>query len=197
MLRSCLQNGYLASLILTAIALSGFLPKAVGQEQIETAPDSPVESVLKAEAEIELVRSHQTLDSQNVSIRAWRRLKAIPVSDVDADLKRRIDADLLPLEEFFGTHNLEIANFYLSRTDGGVKGARDRLMQIVQEYPDFSGMDEVLMRLSDVSIRSEDPDEARNYLRKLLCKYPGSIHTSQAFARLNEIGYGEWRGCEN
>jgi hypothetical protein len=196
MLSRHLQIGLLVSLILSATALLGVVPNARSQDQIETPACSPIESVLKAEAEIELLRSHETYDLQNVSTRAWRRLKAIPRGDIDADLQRRIDADLLPLEEILGSHSLHIARFYLSRTDGGTRAAQSWLLRIVQEYPDFSGTDEVLMKLSEVSVRSKNPDEARNYLWRLVCRYPASPQTIHAFARLNDIGYGEWQDCE-
>jgi hypothetical protein len=57
-------------------------------------------------------------------------------------------------------------------------------------------MDEVLFQLSTVSLRDDRIDDARGYLRKLICGYPSSDQARLAFERLEKIGFGAWQGCE-
>ena len=165
------------------------------QERID-AQASVNEELWKAEAEIQLLQCG-TLDSLNVAMRAWGRLKAIlPAIAEDAGLRMRVERDMSPLEEFLGERDLQIANLYLDRERGSTRGAQIRLLHITREYPDFSKIDEVLFRLSDVSLREDDRDQASTYLYRLVCRYPGSLHAKAAFERLNEIGFYAIEGCD-
>ena len=195
MLRPRLPVACIVSLMVT-VTLFVDAGDSRAQEQTETAPDSPVEKLLKVEADIEILRSHPIFIDVNVSHRAWDTLKAVSGSDLSDDVKSRIHADRIFLEEILGRQNLRVAECFLGRSSADNHGARLRLLQIVDEYPDFSRMDEVLLDLSEVSVLSESPNQARDYLWKLICKYPDTAQTSKAFARLNEIGWGGWQGCD-
>jgi len=155
-----------------------------------------MQNLWQAEADVQLLQSHGTLDSSKVAMRAWHQLKAILAVADDLQLKARVERDLIPLEEILGDHDLQIANFYLKREYGGIKGAQDRLLYTSEEYPDFSKMDEVLLRLSDVSLREGNSGQASKYLYRLVCKYPGSAHAKIAFDRLSEIGFDAGESCD-
>jgi outer membrane protein assembly factor BamD (BamD/ComL family) len=101
-----------------------------------------------------------------------------------------------PLEELLAAHDLSLAEFYLNREHGGVLGARGRLRHIVEEFPHYSKMDRVLLRLSDTYLRDENEDQARPYLLKFVCRYPASDYSINAFNRLNRIGFGVWEDCD-
>jgi outer membrane protein assembly factor BamD (BamD/ComL family) len=128
--------------------------------------------------------------------RAWTQLKAILQSNSDDYVRTRVAQDMMKLEELLAAHDLAIAEFFLAREHGGVLGARDRLRHITEEFPHYSKMDRVLLRLSDTYMREEKEDLARNYLLKLVCKYPGSDDSIKAFERLNQIGSRAWEGCD-
>jgi len=189
--RACHNHFVLA--ILVILIFAGSHERA---QERTSPPDSPLESLQKAEAEIQQLQSGVRLDSLNVAMRAWRRLKAIVPNANDAYLRVRVARDMIPLEEILGYHDLQIANFYLSREHGGIKGAEDRLLYISEEYPDFSKMDEVLLRLSDASLRDGNPNQARTYLGRLVCTYPGSANAKAAFDRLSEIGFDGSAECD-
>jgi len=67
---------------------------------------------------------------------------------------------------------------------------------IIKEYSGFSGMDEVVLRMAEVSLREDDWNTARNHLWKVVCGYPNGRRVNRAFERLNQIGFGAWQGCD-
>lgn len=158
---------------------------------------SDIETLQKAEADIARLRAGETLDVIDTSRRAWLGLAGIIKRNPNSELRFRIEPDMLPLEEILGNHDLEIAKFYLSREHRGTKGAKDRLLNIVQNYPRFSRMDEVLLDLANASLRDDDSEAARDYLWKAICRYPTGAHVNSAFDRLNQIGFGVWKGCDD
>jgi len=185
---------YAILVFITTVLCSGL--KAQSQENNEPA-ETIDESLIRIERQIDLWQSGQfDRDRQLGEIRAWERLKAILKSDPDDSLRTRVARDMLPLGEFLGEHDLAIAEFYLGQEHGGVRGARSRLEHIVQEFPRYSKMDRVLLRLAETYVREDNPDPARNYLFKLICKYPASDYSTRAFDRLNQIGFGSWEGCD-
>jgi hypothetical protein len=195
------RAAFLPGCRLCVLALLLVLPVLIGtafaQEPSENKQiESDVETLMKAEADIQLVVSGNTLRSTDLAMRAQRRLKGILQRDPASPLRLRIEQDLAPIQEILGRHNLDIASFYLSREHGGTRGAEVRLLSIVTDYPRFSRMDEVMFQLSTVSLRDDRRDDARNYLWKLVCNYPTSEQMVLAFERLNQIGFGSWEGCD-
>jgi outer membrane protein assembly factor BamD (BamD/ComL family) len=92
--------------------------------------------------------------------------------------------------------DLRIAQFYFNRGHG-MKGAESRLRKILQGYPRFSRMDEVLLLLGKAYLMDEQPEAAANHFWKLVCKYPGSKYSDEAFEQLNEIGFDASKGCDD
>lgn len=90
-------------------------------------------------------------------------------------------------------HNLQVARFYYdARYKGakgtGLKGSQSRLKEIVEKYPNFSYMDEVLMRLATTYQQEEEPDEAAKYYQLIVRNYPNSDYADQAREQLGIIG---------
>jgi len=129
--------------------------------------------------------------------KAQRELNSILETDTSSVFKPQIQANLDLVNENLAYHDLLVAAFYMNKGHGhSLVGARSRLQNIPQNYPKFSKMDEVLFRLSVVSIANEDPEEAARYCWKLICNYPNSEYAKPAFERLNEIGVSSWEGCQ-
>jgi outer membrane protein assembly factor BamD (BamD/ComL family) len=90
-------------------------------------------------------------------------------------------------KEILAKHNLEVARYYFERRKA-YEGARDRLQEIIDTYPEFSRMDEVLYLMGEIHIRLGKREEAARYYKKLLEEYPKSERAKRARARLSELG---------
>src|SRR5262245_38450161 len=169
--------------------------RAAAQESATgEAQESEYESIAKAEADLNQALSGKTTD---FDIKAYKRLKGILQRNPESDYRLRILEDLKPLEESLGQHNLQIATFYMEkcqRAKSACKGAEQRLLQIVNEYPTFSKMDEVLLRLGDLAARDEKAEDASRYLWTVVCNYPESKLSETVFGKLNQLG-SSFAGC--
>ena len=89
-------------------------------------------------------------------------------------------------------HNLQIGNFYYKvkyeTKKGGLKGAQSRYKEIVEKYPNFSYMDEVLFRLATTYQQEEEPDEAAKYYQQIIRDHPNSEFGEKARDQLSIIG---------
>jgi outer membrane protein assembly factor BamD (BamD/ComL family) len=88
--------------------------------------------------------------------------------------------------EIAAKHNLEIARWYLTKRKA-YEGARDRLQEIIDTYPDFSRMDEVLFLTGEVHLKLGKGEKAGEFYNKLLKTYPDSEFVKKARARLDEL----------
>ncbi|MCI0487472.1 MAG: tetratricopeptide repeat protein [Blastocatellia bacterium] len=99
---------------------------------------------------------------------------------------KRLEPIRDPALETFAKHNLEVARWNITRRKA-FEGARDRLQEIIDTYPDFSRMDEVLYWMGEAHLKLNKNEEAVDYYKKLLKEYPGSEFTEKARARLAEL----------
>ena len=88
--------------------------------------------------------------------------------------------------EIAAKHNLEVARWYLIKRKA-YEGARDRLQEIIDTYPDFSRMDEVLFLMGEAHLKLGKNDKASDYYAKLLKAYPDSEFSKKAQARVDEL----------
>jgi outer membrane protein assembly factor BamD (BamD/ComL family) len=88
--------------------------------------------------------------------------------------------------EVAAKHNLEIARWYLTKRKA-YEGARDRLQEIIDTYPDFSRMDEVVYLMGEAHLKLGKNDKAADFYNKLLKTYPESELVKKARARLDEL----------
>ena len=63
-----------------------------------------------------------------------------------------------------------------------------RYREIVEKYPNFSFMDEVLFRLANTYQQEEEPDEAAKYYQQLLRNHPNSEFAEKSRDQLGIIG---------
>jgi outer membrane protein assembly factor BamD len=123
--------------------------------------------------------------------KAEQRLKAILQQFPDTPLKDDVKLRLNQVQENLGLHSLQIARFYqdkFERGNGGLKGAQSRLAEIIQKYPNFSYMDEVLFRQGWLYIQEEEPDEAAKYFTQIVRDYPNGDFVEKAKEELKKIG---------
>jgi outer membrane protein assembly factor BamD len=133
------------------------------------------------------IPSRQTTNAR----KAEQRLKVLLQQFPDTPLREAVVLRLREVQENLAMHNLEVARFYYARNEhnnGGLKGAQSRLREILEKYPDFSYMDEVLMRLGDLYVQEEEPDEAAKYYQQVVRDWPNSEFAEKAKEQLNKIG---------
>jgi outer membrane protein assembly factor BamD len=123
--------------------------------------------------------------------KAEQRLKVLLQQFPDTPLRQSAIQRLNEVQENLAMHNLQVARFYYKRMEndnGGLKGAQSRLREIVEKYPNFSYMDEVLMRLGDLYVEEEEPDEAAKFYQQVVRDYPNGEYAEKAKDQLTKIG---------
>ena len=88
--------------------------------------------------------------------------------------------------EIAARHNLEVARWNLTKRKA-YEGARDRLQEIIDTYPDFSRMDEVVFLMGELHLKLGKTEKAAEYYSKLLKAYPESEFGKKARTRLDEL----------
>ncbi|HEY0379285.1 MAG TPA: outer membrane protein assembly factor BamD [Pyrinomonadaceae bacterium] len=123
--------------------------------------------------------------------KAEQRLKAVLQQFPNTPLRKDVEQRLFEVQENLGMHSLQIARFYRDRFYrgvGGLKGAQSRAREILEKYPKFSYMDEVLYMLGDLYVQEEEPDEAAKYFQMIARDWPNSDYFEKAKEELNKIG---------
>lgn len=124
--------------------------------------------------------------------KAEQRLKSLLQQFPQSALRPEVEARLREVQENLAMHNFQVGNFYLEARykpgKGGLKGAQSRYKEIVEKYPHFSYMDEVLFKLGYTFQQEEEPDEAAKYYQEILRKYPYSEFIDKAREQLGIIG---------
>ena len=88
--------------------------------------------------------------------------------------------------ELNAKHNLDVAKWYLTKRKA-YEGARNRLQEIFDTYPEFSRMDEVLFYLGEANLKLNKKDKAIDFYTKLLKQFPNSEHSKKSRERLDEL----------
>jgi len=88
--------------------------------------------------------------------------------------------------EIAAKHNLEVARWYLTKRKA-YEGARDRLQEILDTYPDFSRMDEVVFLMGETYLKLGKKDKAAEFYDKVVKSFPDSEHVKKARERLEEL----------
>jgi outer membrane protein assembly factor BamD (BamD/ComL family) len=83
-------------------------------------------------------------------------------------------------------HNLDVAKWYYEKRKA-LAGAADRLQEIIDTYPEFSRMDEVLFYLGEVQMKMVKESDAIENFNKLLKDFPDSQFAKKARTRLDEL----------
>jgi outer membrane assembly lipoprotein YfiO len=124
--------------------------------------------------------------------RAETRLKALLQNYPNSILKEEAVKRLNEVQNNLGTHNLLIANYYYTQSvgqgKGGLKGAQSRYREILDKYPNFGNMDEVLFKLANTYMVEEETDQAVRYFQKIVRDYPNSDYVAESKKQLEVIG---------
>ena len=88
--------------------------------------------------------------------------------------------------EVAARHNLDVARWYLVKRKA-YGGARDRLQEIIDTYPEFTRIDEVIFLMGEANFKLKNADKASEYYNKLQKEYPESEFAKRAQERLDEI----------
>ncbi len=88
--------------------------------------------------------------------------------------------------EIAAKHNLEVARWNFTKRKA-YDGARDRLQEIIDTYPEFSRMDEVIFLMGEVHLKLGKQEKAVDYYNKLIKTYPDSEFAKKTRARLDEL----------
>ena len=124
--------------------------------------------------------------------KAEQRLKVMLQQCPQTRLRPEAELRLREVQDNLAMHNLGIARFYYDtrykHNRAGLKGAQDRLKEIVEKYPNFCLMDEVLFRWANTYQEEEEPDEAAKLYQRLVRDYPNSEYVEKAKEQLNIIG---------
>jgi len=105
----------------------------------------------------------------------------------------RIDPPRDETLEISAKHNLEVARWYMTKRKA-FEGARDRLQEIIDSYPEFSRMDEVLFLMGEAHFKLDMVEKAAGYYQKMLKDYPDSEFAKKARARLDELKIDQKKG---
>ena len=124
--------------------------------------------------------------------RAEAKLKALLQNYQSSVLKTEAQKRLAEVQDNLGLHNLYIANYYytlsVDQKKGGLKGAQSRYQEIIDKYPGFTFMDEVLYKLAVTYLLEEETDQAARYFQKIVSDYPNSEYTDKSKEQLGLIG---------
>lgn len=91
-----------------------------------------------------------------------------------------------PELEQMADHNLEIADFYFSKKKA-YAGAKDRLLEVVMLYPEYTKIDRVYFLLAEVYAKTGEEAKARETFELLLETRPQSELAERARRRLAEL----------
>jgi tetratricopeptide (TPR) repeat protein len=115
-------------------------------------------------------------------------LQTYPSSILKNEASKRLDE----VQNNLGTHNMLIANYYynqsVSQGKGGLKGAQSRYREILDKYPNFGNLDEVLFKLANTYMVEEETDQAIRYFQRIVRDYPNSDYVAESKKQLELIG---------
>ena len=124
--------------------------------------------------------------------RAETRLKALLQQYPSSILRKDTEERLAQVQNNLGMHNLLIANYYytlsVDQNKGGLKGAQSRYREILDKYPNFGYMDEVLYKLAVTYLAEEETDQAARYFQRIVSDYPNSEYVDKSKEQLGLIG---------
>ena len=124
--------------------------------------------------------------------RAETRLKALLQQCNDPNIRQEAITRLHQVQDNLGLHNLLIANHYytlsVNQKKGGLKGSQSRYREIIEKYPSFSFMDEVLYKLAVTYLVEEETDQAARYFQQIVSDYPNSEYVAKSRDQLELIG---------
>lgn len=119
---------------------------------------------------------------QHYAFRALQGIKLFLQQFPDSDFAPVVKKYKADVEENLSLGDLGVGRFYEER--GNLAGARGRYKEVLESYPEYSDMAEILFRLASVLEKAKNNDEAAIYLTKIVAEYPFSKRSEEARAKL-------------
>ncbi len=110
-----------------------------------------------------------------------RMLEQFPDSDYAPIAKEY----LKEVQENLAMGNYGVGQFYADKAN--YPGATSRFKEIVENYPEFSLLDETYFNLGDVLEKSKNPDEAAIYYGRIAQQFPKSKYFEESKNRLKTL----------
>jgi len=118
---------------------------------------------------------------------AEQQLKATETACRNSPALVKVQTDLKTVQQVLGLHELDIARFYSDKRQAH-KAAEGRLRGIINNYPNFSYLDESLYRLGVSLVEQEQPEEAAEYFSRLVRDYSKSEFAKKGREYLEKLG---------
>jgi len=119
------------------------------------------------------------------TIQALAEFKKVITDFPGSDQAREAQEKVQACEERLASHDYEIAYGYYQRK--AFRAAISRLTEVMNQYPNFSGLDRVYFALGDCYFLMSAVDQAVPYFSKVVTDYPGRKTAESATKRLAEI----------
>src|SRR5688572_10185046 len=103
--------------------------------------------------------------------------------------KGKLDPERDPVLEIEAKHNLEVARWSISKRKA-YKGGLDRLQEIIDTYPTFSRIAEVVYWMGEANFRMNNLEKAAEYYNKLVKEYPESEFVKKSQEQLEKLKSG-------
>jgi outer membrane protein assembly factor BamD len=124
--------------------------------------------------------------------KAEQRLKVCLQQFPKSALRPEVEIRLREVQENLAEHDKNVGDQYFNKfyqhRANNLKGAQSRYREVVEKYPNYSGMAELLFRLGTTYMEEEEPDEATKYFQRLVRTHPNSDYTEKAKEKLTAIG---------
>jgi len=124
--------------------------------------------------------------------KAEQRLRSLLQQYPKSALRTLAEKRLDQVRNNLGLHNLYVGNFYYKQSvkfkKCGLKGAQSRYREVIEKYPNFKYMDEVLFKLAVTYQIEEETDQAARYFQQIVRDFPHSKRVKKATEQLNLMG---------
>jgi tetratricopeptide (TPR) repeat protein len=100
-------------------------------------------------------------------------------------VKGKLDPERDNTLEIEAKHNLDVARWSITKRKA-YKGGIDRLQEIIDTYPAFSRMDEVLYWMGEANFKLNNLEKAAEFYNKMLKEYPESELVKKAKEQLDK-----------
>jgi TolA-binding protein len=101
-------------------------------------------------------------------------------------VKGKLAPERDPTMEISAKHNLDVARWSIAKRKA-YKGGLDRLQEILDTYPTFSRIDEVIYWMGEANFRLNEFEKAGELFNKLIKDYPESEFVKKSKEQLEKI----------
>lgn len=169
-------------LLLSCICVFSVFIKAQS-EITEPAPLPPKKFQCNSELFNETEYYFRQRKFRQTEVQVLKHIKKILDVCPNADLMSNLKEQLKILEEEMAETSFIVGDYYLKKFregNGGLKGAENRFLRIIEKYPNYSKMDDVLFLLGETYLLEKEFDKAKEYFQKVIEQFPESEFATQA-----------------